>query len=76
MVDNVVVLKFWKKYTSFIQVFNAMFMKSHIIIDSKIKKRLIKLRCMLSTHGSVIKDLIDHVEKCDKFWSEKDEKSL
>ena len=49
-------------------VLNAM---SSIKIQESTKERLNKLGDLSSTYDSVINNLIDHTDECDKFWENK-----
>jgi len=43
-----------------------------IHIKNKTKVRLAKFGNLLSSWDSILNDLMDHIEKCDKYWSEKE----
>ena len=47
-------------------------MKSHIIIDSKLKQRIAKLGDLTQNYEQVMEKIVEHVETCDHFWSKKE----
>ncbi len=46
-------------------------MKSHIIINSNLKQRIVKLSNLTQSYSDVIEKLVSHAEVCDQFWNEK-----
>jgi len=45
--------------------------KSTISLQKTTRDRLSKYGSMSSTWDSVINELLDHVEKCDNYWSDR-----
>ena len=49
----------------------SMTMKTSIPIQKETKERLSRLGNLKSTYDSVINELVEHVEQCDKYWEDK-----
>lgn len=45
--------------------------KVTIWLEKKTKLRLARFGNLLSSWENVINELLDHVEKCDKYWGER-----
>lgn len=45
-------------------------MKTTIQVKKTTKERLSKLGCVNSTYDSLINEILDHLDKCDRFWED------
>ncbi len=46
-------------------------MKTSIPIQKETKEKLSRLGSLKSTYDSVINELVEHVQQCDRYWEDK-----